>query len=214
MEVPIHKPPFMFEVIDRVFIGQNIARFATTRKFRCFQPHAMLSYHGICKDFGPMSISSTIRFIEMLDHELDVYPSCKIAYCVDHGRREFTNAVFLLGCYLILCRNETADSTMAVFSWLQDSMVEAYRDATYSEPTFGLSMLDCWRGLDKAKLHRWVQEQTSQGIWGRIDIEEYIHFDNLLNADLHMVVPDKLIAFKGPLDPCGPTTPSCSGSWA
>jgi cell division cycle 14 len=31
-----------------------------------------------------------------------------------------------------------------------------------------------------------------------IDLEEYAHYDNPLEGDLHWVVPDKLIAFKGP----------------
>jgi cell division cycle 14 len=36
--------------------------------------------------------------------------------------------------------------------------------------------------------------------WGMIDMEEYIHYDNLLNGDLHEVVPGKFVALKGPRD--------------
>jgi predicted translin family RNA/ssDNA-binding protein len=78
-----------------------------------------------------MSFSSIVRDIKMLDHELASYPPCKVAYCVDNGRREFTNAIFLLGSYRILRRDETAYSARAAFSWLEVIIVEAYRGATY-----------------------------------------------------------------------------------
>ena len=37
-------------------------------------------------------------------------------------------------------------------------------------------------------------------MWGHIDLEDYISPDSPLNADLNKIVPDKLIAFRGPKD--------------
>ena len=191
---------FAHEVVDRICIAQYVEMFRTTRKFRCFQPQIVLKYHGFRDDFGPMNFSSIARFIKMLDHELSEYPECKIVYCAGHGRREFTNAVFLLGSYLILRLGETADSALSKFSWLRAGMVELYRDAGYSEPTFGLSLEDCWRGLERARLCGFVQNETEPGGWGMLDIDEYMHLDDPLNANMHQVVANKLIAFRGPRD--------------
>ena len=194
-------PPFLHEVIDRVCIGQKIEKFPTTKRFKCFQPQQVLSYQPLCDDFGPMNMLSVVRFTQMLDHELQNYPSCKIVYCVDNGRRELTNAIFLLGAYQILKSNVTAEEVMPTFGWLQDDMIEFYRDATFSKPSFGLSVLDCWRGLEKGKRNLWVKLPASNtNLWGRIDIEEYSLYDDPLNADLHQVVPDKFVAFKGPVE--------------
>jgi hypothetical protein len=38
----------------------------------------------------------------------------------------------------------------------------------------------------------------SLGWMDQIDLEEYAHYDNPLEGDLHWIVPNKLIAFKGP----------------
>jgi hypothetical protein len=40
----------------------------------------------------------------------------------------------------------------------------------------------------------------SLDVTGQIDIVEYAHFDDPLNADLHIVVPGKFVAFRGPFD--------------
>ena len=194
----VNRKAFAYEVVHRICVAQHVERFRTTQKFRCFEPQRVLRYYGFCDDFGPMNFSSVARFIDMLDHELREYPECKIVFCVGHGRREFTNAVFLLGSYLVLKRGETVDSTLSKFSWLRAGMVERYRDATFTEPTFGLSLEDCWRGLERAKLCGFVQYKTLPGLWGMLDLDEYIHLDDPLNANMHKIIPDKLIAFRGP----------------
>ena len=143
-------------------------------------------------------------FISQFDRELSQFPDSRIFYCVEDGKRSLTNAVFLLGCYLILARDMTVDEVEDCFSWLGEDQFEEYRDATFTKPTFRLSLSDCWRALAKAKALGWVGRPDSDGFCGEVDMEEYAHYDNPLNGDLHEVVPGKLIAFVGPEDLGGP----------
>ena len=99
-----------------------------------------------------------------------------------------TNAVFLLGTYLILTCRMNGTAVMEIFDPLFPHL-EMYRDATFSEGTFRLTLLDCWNGFVHSRDLGWLHE---------IDLEEYAHYDNPLEGDLHCVVPGKLIAFKGP----------------
>ncbi len=188
------------EVFDRICIGQYIDAFPTTKKFHCFQPQKVLKYVPYADDFGPMNLASTARFVEMLDHELATFPNCKIVFRVDPGRRDFTNAVYLLGAYLILKLNMPCEKVRALFCWMDDSMVESYRDATYQESDFDLALEDCWRGLERGMKNGWMAYPSEPGLWGQVDIAEYAHFDDPLNADLHIVVPGKFVAFRGPFD--------------
>ena len=71
----------------------------STHTFRCFRPQQKVTYYPYCDDFGPMSLASIANFIRMLDQELESHPECRVAYCVDPGRRGLTNAVFLIGAY-------------------------------------------------------------------------------------------------------------------
>jgi cell division cycle 14 len=147
-----------------------------------------------------MNCGSIIRFFEMLDQELVSHPSCKIVYCVDTGRRALTNAVFLLGSYMIFKLYMRTEEIKSAFSWLDPSMIEPFRDATYSEPDFGLRLEDCWRGLERGIASKWLGSPREIRVWGMIDIDEYIQLDDPLNADLNQVVPGKFVAFRGPRD--------------
>ena len=79
---------------------------------------------------------------------------------------------------------------------------EFYRDATFTESKFDLTLLDCWRGLARAKTLGWIDSPQNDGNvpFGSLDKDEYKHYDNPLNGDLHFVVPGKFIAFRGPVD--------------
>ena len=86
------------------------------------------------------------------------------------------------------------------FSWLEQGSLESYRDATFSQPTFRLHLIDCWRGLHKGMQLGWVRYGGSGYMWGMIDAEEYEHYDHPANGNLHEVVPGKFVAFQGPED--------------
>ena len=190
--------PVLFEAFHRVCIGQFIPNFTTTNRFRRFYPQIELTYDAFCDDFGPMNLASICKFIELLERELTSSDSCRIAYCVDPGQRVFTNAVFLLGAYMVIKLRMDAAQVSETFSPLTRTRSEPYRDASFSEPDFALTLLDCWRGLETAITNVWLAPLGRNGLWGKISLEEYSHFDNPYNADLHMVVPGKLVAFRGP----------------
>jgi cell division cycle 14 len=59
-------------------------------------------------------------------------------------------------------------------------------------------MHDCLRGLLKAKSVGWVEFVS-----GGFDAAEYKHLDNPLNADLHEIVPGKLVIMRAPRDLSG-----------
>jgi protein-tyrosine phosphatase len=74
-------------------------------------------------------------------------------------------------------------------------MTVPYRDVSPGVQNFDLSMRDCLEGLLKAKKLGWVHFGP-----GGFDLEEYMHYDSPLNADLHEVVPGKFVAMRGPRD--------------
>ena len=196
--------PVMQAIIeDRLYIVQGIDALPPSSTFRWFQPQSSIQYFPLCDDFGPMNMASVLKFAKQLETELAEDPTCRLFYCAPEGRRALTNAIFLVGCYLILMLDWSTDSVADSFSWLDPGQFEEYRDATYSKPDFGLTLVDCWRGLEKGKSLRWVERPSDDDedyMWGEIDEDEYSHYDCPLNGDLHEVVPGKFVAFKGPKD--------------
>ena len=184
---------------DIVYVAQGVHDLPMA--FQSFVPDHSVQYYPLCNDFGPMNLDCIVKFVQRLDETLAEFPTSRIFYLVDEGRRQLTNAVFLLGSYLLLKRNMPVDDVIENFRWADDeTIIEGYRDATFSEPTFRLSLADCWRGLAKGMQVGWLSfpKPESPWLWGEIDMEQYVHYDDPLNGDLHEVVPGKLVAFKGP----------------
>ena len=201
--------PFAREMTENICIAQHIPEFKSSKKFRCFNPGSLIRYSALCDDFGPMNISSTIRFIKLLETERTNHPDSKIVYCVGGSRRELTNAVFLLGSYMLLQLDMTPDQVSTSFDWLPPQATEDFRDATFATAEFGLTLQDCWRALGKARELGWVQRPAeSSSKWGRVDLDSYDFFDDPMSWDLHEVVPGKIIAFRGP-DDLGPEKEYC-----
>jgi hypothetical protein len=77
------------------------------------------------------------------------------------------------------------------------------------KPDFELTLLDCWRALEQGRSLGWIgmpkPAPAPPGLWGQIDVDEYEHYDDPMNGDLHIVVPGKFVAFKGPKDLGGKT---------
>jgi cell division cycle 14 len=164
-----------------------------------------VQYHPYRDDFGPMNLSSTIHFIRMLDEKIQECVASNIdqvVYSVNDGQRSLSNAIMLLGAYMILMQDNTPDEVAKAFAWIDRDQVQDFRDATSLQADFGLTLLDCWKGLYRGKQLDWIVRPTSLDcpFWGEIDLEQYGHYDNPLEADLTEVVPMKLIAFRGPRD--------------
>ena len=182
----------LVEAFGNVYVSQGYSVLDLKNAgFLCFEM-SRFRYFGFCDDFGPMNASTVLDFVDALEKMLFTFPTKNIV-CTSHekGARNFTNIIFLLGCFLILKRNHAPERVWGRFSKIESPVLLQYRDATYSTPSFGLTLLDCWCGLDHGKRLGWIDQ---------LHLGEYRHYDNSLNGDLHIVVPGRFIAFKGPKD--------------
>ena len=184
----------------RVFLAQNFDAANLGDRFRCFKPTHAVQYLPYRDEFGPVKMSCIVHFIKSLEKELASYPECQIIFCVEKGRRNLTNAVFLLGAYMVLKGNMRPKEVADSFWRIKAEQMESYRDATFSMPYFELSLLDCWCGLQAGSRQKWVRYSKSLALWGRTNIAHYRHFDRPASGDLHVVVPGKIVAFLGPED--------------
>ena len=155
-------------IVDKkIYLAQGSGIPQENSQFHCFCMQE-LEYVAFCDDFGPMNASTIINFVQILQTELIRFPKHDIVYCAEPGRRNLTNASFLLGSYLILVFNDSPSSVWDQgFSDLNPETYELFRDATFSDSTFGLSLLDCWHGLARAKSLGWIEKPTKPGLWGK-----------------------------------------------
>ena len=192
--------PLLHAVYGNLYLGQLVKDLSLHDEFRCVHFAHFVRYEAYCDDFGPMNMSSTISFIRLLDAEIASFPNAKILVCASDGPRALTNAVFLLGAYMIIKLDMTPSQVDRRFLWIGKERLESFRDATYSRADFRLHLSDCWRGLQKGKELGWVRYGGASYLWGQVDLEEYAQYDSPANGNLHEVVPGKFVAMQGPED--------------
>ena len=184
---------------DRVYLAQSLKHVPNDKSVQIIDL-AQYSYEGYCDDFGPMNMSTTIDFIQHLDFKLDSCPESDIVVSAQDGRRALTNAVYLIGAYMALKLDMCPHEVERRFSFLDPAFLESYRDATFVRPDFRLHLVDCWSGLAKGMERGWIKYGGCRARWGAVDVDEYRHYDNPANGNLHEVVPGKFIALQGPED--------------
>jgi cell division cycle 14 len=157
-----------------------------------FSVEKSLVYESFADDFGPLNLASVFKFCQILDRKIEESPARIIVMDNSTSVKSTTNAVFLLGAYLIMRRDYTVskvvDTCMEVMR-----LIVTYRDVSPGLQNFFLRVQDCWGGLWRARSLQWVHFDPDG-----FDLEEYENYDSPLNADLHEIIPGKFIAMRGP----------------
>lgn len=150
-------------------------------------------YNPIGRDFGPPTLLALCNFVRAIDEERSG-GARRLMYCVRVDPRAVSNAAFLLGGYMILALGYTPGRAMRFFARL---VMADYVDITGTAS--GLRVRDCLDGLYRARLRGWVGRPC--GRWcGRMNMDKYALYGDMLNGDLHEVVPGRIMALRTPLD--------------
>lgn len=147
---------------------------------------AALAYTRFFADFGPLDLAQTIRVCCALDAALRV-PGHVVVCCQPHPHAR-ANTVALLVIYLVLARAHSPEQAIAPFKGLGPPA--GFRDAARGICSFLLSTVDCARAV-----HRAVTADIFK--FERFDVAE---FDRLKRDSMTWLIPNKLLAFRGPCD--------------
>jgi len=158
-----------------------------------FSTDNLLLYYPFCADFGPLNIACIYKFARLLQSKLEESLSrdMKVVYFSSADMRLRTNAVTLLGCYLILVENYTAEEAWLPFDFEDSNPFLQYQDASFELDSWKLDVVDVLQGVEKAKQERLIELE-------QFDLSLYEYFDHPAVADMHVIVPEKFIALKGP----------------
>jgi len=159
-----------------------------------FSMDKVMTYQPFCADFGPFNLGMTHHFCEVLKDLLRMprMANGKIVYFTSTDPNDITNAMFLLGAFLIVHLKAMPEQAWSPFSDFT-GVVLPYRDATWCKSPYDLTLLHCWQGLWRAVQGGLYSPDT-------FDEDEYFYYDHPENGDMHEVVTGKFFAFKGPTD--------------
>jgi cell division cycle 14 len=163
-------------------------------EYLCIENMMDTAYVPFCDDFGPMNLGMVHEFCEALEKRLHNPTDKAIGIYTIAEARTLTNAVFLLGAYSIMMLGTKVSDLEATIEPIRHKLVP-FRDVSPGQQNFNLDMRDCWAGLFRARDLGWVDFVNDC-----FDRNEYFELDDPLNADMHIVVPGKFIAMRGPKD--------------
>lgn len=153
-----------------------------------------LVYQPFFKDFGPLNLGNTYRFVTELEKLISNkdYAKSKIIHYSSLDVAKRANAAFLMGAFQVIVLKRTALEAWAPFIDIEPPF-KPFRDASYTNCSYQLTILDCLKGLEFAIKLGWFDLQS-------FNIKEYEFYEDVENGDLNWIVPGKFVAF------CTPTS--------
>ena len=144
---------------------------------------------------GPPDLGSVFDFCQALEHRLQSTDKM-LALLASGDGEHCMNIAFLLGAYIVTKQEKDLESTMLFLRPLLSNQ-SYYRYASNNKNGVHLRLQDCIGALHRAKHIGWVDYTHGPNCFDNV---EYRQLDNPLNADMHVVVPGKLILMCGPHD--------------
>ncbi|KAI9999424.1 hypothetical protein NQD34_018223 [Periophthalmus magnuspinnatus] len=115
----------------------------------------------------------------------------RIVHYTSFDQRKRSNVAVLIGGYAVIYLKKTPEEAYRALVSGSNASYLPFRDASFGNCTFNLTVLDCLQGVRKALQHGFFDFET-------FDVEEYEHYERVENGDLNWIVPGKFLAFSGP----------------
>ncbi|XP_039204411.1 dual specificity protein phosphatase CDC14A isoform X1 [Crotalus tigris] len=178
---------------DRLYFATLRNRPKSTVNTHYFCTDEEFVYENFYADFGPLNLALVYRFCCKLNKKLKSFSLSrkKIVYYTSFDQRKRANAAFLIGAYAVVYLKKTPEEAYRMLLSGSNPPYLSFRDASFGNCTYNLSILDCLQGLKKALQHGFVDFKT-------FDADEYEHYERVENGDFNWIVPGKFLAFSGP----------------
>uniref|UniRef100_A0A8C9NF93 Cell division cycle 14A n=1 Tax=Serinus canaria TaxID=9135 RepID=A0A8C9NF93_SERCA len=180
-------------VLDRLYFATLRAKPKTTVNTHYFCTDEELVYENFYGDFGPLNLAMLYRYCCKLNKKLKYFSLSrkKIVYYTSHDQRKRANAAFLIGSYAVIYLKKTPEEAYRLLLSGSNPPYLPFRDASFGNTTYNLTILDCLQGVNKALQHGFFDFKT-------FDVDEYEHYERVENGDFNWIIPGKFLAFSGP----------------
>eukprot|EP00760_Papus_ankaliazontas_P008165 PhM_4_TR13680/c0_g1_i1/m.75396/K06639/CDC14; cell division cycle 14 len=167
------------------------------RKTYFFTTDGVLRYEPFFLDFGPFHLAHVTTFIRMVEKLMrdPGLAGCRVCFYVSGSEKEnVTNAVTLVGLYLLLVERQTVGQIIHSVVKPTMSMCVPFHDASPYQCDFNLSVSDVISAVARAVSLKWFDVST-------FDVSEYHHYEQIVNGDFNWIIPNRILAFSGPGSP-------------
>ncbi|XP_056379346.1 dual specificity protein phosphatase CDC14A isoform X1 [Hyla sarda] len=178
---------------DRLYFATLRTKPKSTVNTHYFCTDEELVYENFYADFGPLNLALLYRYCCKLNKKLKSFSLSrkKIVHYTSYDQRKRANAAFLIGAYAVIYLKKTPEEAYRALLSGTSPQYLPFRDASFGNCTYNLTILDCLQGIRKA-LHLGFFN------FENFDVDEYEHYERVENGDFNWIVPGKFLAFSGP----------------
>ncbi|XP_050818318.1 dual specificity protein phosphatase CDC14A isoform X3 [Gopherus flavomarginatus] len=178
---------------DRLYFATLRNKPKSTVNTHYFCTDEELVYENFYADFGPLNLAMLYRYCCKLNKKLKSFSLSrkKIVHYTSFDQRKRANAAFLIGSYAVIYLKKTPEEAYRALLSGSNPPYLPFRDASFGNCTYNLTILDCLQGIKKAFQHGFFDFKT-------FDVDEYEHYERVENGDFNWIVPGKFLAFSGP----------------
>lgn len=195
-------------------LTSNNGKPGAKQRIHYFSIDAELVYWNFFLDFGPLNLGQLYRFCEKLNCKVNDSRLANRAICFysNSSFEKRANAIYLIGAWQVIYLNRSPEEACGAFINSIDREYESrqaqsprsvvlkgntfasvppFHDASPCECSYDVTILDCLRGLAKARMYNFFN-------FNDFNIKEYEWFEQVENGDLNWIIKDKILAFAGP----------------
>ncbi|XP_061834292.2 dual specificity protein phosphatase CDC14AB isoform X1 [Nerophis lumbriciformis] len=178
---------------ERLYFATLRSKPKSTANTHYFCTDDEFVYENFYADFGPLNLAMLYRYCCKLNKKLKSFTLTRkrIVHYTSFDQRKRSNAAVLIGGYAVIYLKKTPEEAYRALVSGSNASYLPFRDASFGNCTFNLTVLDCLQGIRKALQHGFFDFET-------FDVDEYEHYERVENGDLNWIVPSKLLAFSGP----------------
>uniref|UniRef100_A0A8C8VE37 Cell division cycle 14A n=1 Tax=Pelusios castaneus TaxID=367368 RepID=A0A8C8VE37_9SAUR len=178
---------------DRLYFATLRNKPKSTVNTHYFCTDEELVYENFYADFGPLNLAMLYRYCCKLNKKLKSFSLSrkKIVHYTSFDQRKRANAAFLIGSYAVIYLKKSPEEAYRALLSGSNPPYLPFRDASFGNCTYNLTILDCLQGIKKAFQHGFFDFKT-------FDVDEYEHYERVENGDFNWIVPGKFLAFSGP----------------
>uniref|UniRef100_A0A672QDU3 Dual specificity protein phosphatase CDC14A-like n=1 Tax=Sinocyclocheilus grahami TaxID=75366 RepID=A0A672QDU3_SINGR len=180
-------------VKDRLYFATLRSKPKSTANTHYFSTDEEFVYENFYADFGPLNFAMLYRYCCKLNKKLKSFTLTRkrIVHYTSFDQRKRANAAVLIGAYAVIYLKKTPEEAYRALISGSNASYLPFRDASFGNCTYNLTVLDCLQGIRKALQHGFLNFET-------FDVNEYEHYERVENGDLNWIIPGKLLAFSGP----------------
>jgi len=132
-----------------------------------------LVYWNFFLDFGPLNLAHLYRFCQRMNAKLKseaLRDKIIYYYCGSHAHKR-ANAAFLVAAWSVLYLDRTPEEAWRPFRAVYPPF-PSFHDASPCVCTFNLTVLDCLKGLAKARYYKFFD-------FSDFNADEYEHYEQV-----------------------------------